>query len=143
MPPAEAPPPGLAQLAAAEETTASVDKVAALRALGARLRDLRLEMSVADEHAAQLRRNVQAIEQREMPDLMIAAGTDVWGVVPDGNKPGLDLELSRYCHASIGAEWDAERRAQAFFALEQLGAADLIRHTVSIEFKKEEHKEAV
>ncbi len=142
MPPADRPPADLAALVQSEVLQARGDRLVALQAMGARLRDLRLELAVADEHAAQLRRNVQAIEQRAMPDLMIAARVDNIGVLPEGNKPGLDFELTRYTHAVIGSDWDPERRAKAFHALEELGAGDLVRHTVVVTFRREEHEEA-
>ncbi len=143
MPAGDRPPADLAALVQAEAPQARGDRLAALQAMGARLRDLLLEKAVADEHAAQLGRSIQAIEQREMPDLMIAAHTDNIGVMPEGNKPGVDFELKRYTHAVIGSDWDAERRARAFLALEQLGAGDLVRHMVVVEFNREEHEAAV
>lgn len=142
MPPADRPPEGLAALAASEAPPARGDRLAALQALAVRLRELALERGVAEEHLAQIKRTIASIEGREMPDLMAAAGVDRVGVPAQGNLPGVDYHLSRYVHAVIGSEWDPERRVRAFHTLEQLGAGDLVQHTVVVRFKREEYEEA-
>lgn len=142
MPPADRPPVGLATLVASEVPPSRGDRLAALQALAARLRDLRMEQAVAQEQLAEVTRTIGSIEGREMPDLMAAAGVDSVGVPAAGNLPGVDYRLSRYVHAVIGSEWDPERRARAFHELEKQGAGDLVQHMVAVRFRREEHERA-
>lgn len=75
-----------------------------------------------------------------LPELFTKAGIDNLGLPAEGNNPSYDFELRSYTHASIGADWDEDRRAEAFKFLEQkqVGGADIIKTEIVIYIPREQ-----
>lgn len=86
----------------------------------ARVRDLKSVLS--DEAKA-----LNDMKLVTLPELFAQAGIDNLGLPPEGNQPAYDFVLRKFTHASISAEWEPERRDEAFRVLEQNGGKDLIK----------------
>lgn len=89
----------------------------ALSAVGEKLRELlSVENNVADleERLKKAKEASRNIREKELVDLMDAAGLNKSGLPPEGNLPGFDVEIVDYYHANIAVEWPPEKRAKAF-----------------------------
>lgn len=88
----------------------------------ARVRDLKSVL--ADESKA-----LNDMKLVTLPELFAQAGIDNLGLPPEGNQPAYDFKLRNFTHASISAEWEPERRDEAFKILEskEVGGKDLIK----------------
>jgi hypothetical protein len=86
----------------------------------ARVHDLK---SVLSEETKAL----NAMKFEVLPELFAQAGIDNLGLPPEGNNPAYDFRLRNFTHASISAEWEPERKAEAYKVLETVGGKDLIK----------------
>lgn len=86
----------------------------------ARIRDL--ESVLSEEKKA-----LNDMRQVTLPELFTKAGIDNLGLPAEGNNPPYDFKLRSFTHASIGADWDDDRREEAFKVLTANGGASLIK----------------
>jgi regulator of protease activity HflC (stomatin/prohibitin superfamily) len=86
----------------------------------ARIKDL--QSVLADET-----RSLADLKNVVLPELFAQAGIDNLGLPAEGNNAAYDFKLRKYTHASISADWEDEKRAEAFRVLEQNGGKDLIK----------------
>ena len=115
----------------------------ALNAVGAKLRELRdLEINIKsmEEHLAARKARHLLIREKELVDLMDAAGMDKAGLPPAGNMPGMDVEIVDYYHANIATDWEPERRAKAFAWINKYHPG-MLRNTVTVSFGKGSEKQ--
>lgn len=112
----------------------------------ASLRKMAMELVATDARVVQLERDLEAAKQRrlalahrEMPDLMARVGQDRIGL-PDAGEHGVDIVSEFYAKASISAEWDPDRIQAGFDHLDELGAGDLIKNVVSLQFNRGDHE---
>ena len=111
-------------------------------AASARLRAAAEEVLRADAEVTRLEGELKRAQERRtelvhvtMPGLMEELRQDRIGM-PDWGPSGADLVLEPYYRANIGAEWEPERRDAAFAHLEYLGAADIVKNVVSLQFSR-------
>jgi hypothetical protein len=95
-----------------------------------RIRDLK---SVLAEEA----KAVNDMKLTILPEMFARAGIDNLGLPAEGNNPPYDFKLRQFTHASIGADWDDERREEAFKVLTANGGADLIKTEIVINIPRE------
>jgi hypothetical protein len=93
----------------------------------ARIRDLKAVLS--DENAA-----LNAMKQTTLPELFAQAGIDNLGLPAEGNNAAYDFKLRKYTHASISADWDEDRKKEAFKVLEskEVGGKDIIKTEIYV-----------
>lgn len=113
-----------------------VDKLDSLRARAAEARDLELRIQDLETQIKDCTEQLLVLYHTTLPDLMDNAGTDIIGVPPSGNKPGIDYVMRPYYHAGIAASWDEVRKQQAFALLKQLKAESLIKTEITAKFPK-------
>jgi metal-sulfur cluster biosynthetic enzyme len=85
----------------------------------------------------------KALQQMKMvtlPELFTQAGIDQLGLPAEGNNPAYDFKRRTSTHASIGADWDDERRKEAFKVLEENGGKDLIKTEITVYIPSELRK---
>jgi metal-sulfur cluster biosynthetic enzyme len=90
-----------------------------------RIRDLE---SVLSEE----RKSLNQLKQVTLPELFAQAGVDQLGLPAEGNNPAYDFKKRIHTHASIGADWDDDRRKEAFKVLEANGGKDLIKTEITV-----------
>jgi len=86
------------------------------------------------------------LQTKDMPALMSDIGQDNVGIPGDPSNPddlGYDIRLTTRTHASIGADWPDDKKDAAFEHLDELGAGDIVRNSVTVSFGKGEaaHRE--
>jgi hypothetical protein len=124
----------------------AADAVAAATALptdasNAKLRDAateyatkQLRVEKLQKETSDLNKEIYQLRSKTIPDLMVELKTDNFGL-PDF---GFDLIKEDTTKANIVASWPEEQREASFTYLEQLGAGDLIKTFVEIQFGKGE-----
>lgn len=107
----------------------------------ARLRSLALELVEVDRKVAKLESDLsdakllrKDISMDRLPDLMKEIGQDKIGL-PEAK---CDLVLEAYYHASISKDWSDEDREASFDYLEELGAGDLVKTVLVMQFGRNE-----
>lgn len=110
-----------------------------LATMGRRM--VELEVLIKDLEAQTKRANMELwdLKTRDMPDLMAEIGQDRVGIPGDPSNPddpGYDVVLTTRTHANIGSDWEEERRDAAFEHLDELGAGDIVRNSVTVSFGK-------
>lgn len=110
------------------------DRLRAIREVLRIARDKEREVMDLEERTKALKAEVLELKQKKLPDMFDEAKIDNLGLPAEGNLPPYDCKLTPYYHASIGADWDLERKAKAFAYLEECQAGDLIKsvYTISI-----------
>lgn len=113
----------------------------------ARLRKLGLELTEVDERILMLDTELAAAKERyntivhkEMPDLMAEIRQDRIGLPDAYDGEGADLISSPYYKANIGADWEVDRRDAAFDYLGKIGAGDIVKNVVSLQFSRGSEK---
>lgn len=101
------------------------------------LEQIRGHMRTARDHEARIRdlesvlaeekKSLNAMKMVTLPEVFAKAGIDNLGLGAEGNNPPYDFKLRSFVHASIGADWDDDRRKEAFTVLEKNGGKDLIK----------------
>jgi hypothetical protein len=115
----------------------------ALSAVGAKLRELRdLDGHIADlEHAlAEKKARHLLIRERELVDLLDAAGQNKAGLPPEGNQSGFDVEIANYYHANISSDWEPRRRDRAFSWIRRHHPG-MLRSTLTVSLGKGSEKQ--
>lgn len=117
--------------------SAAPDYITAEEATPDVLEKIRQHMRTARDHEARIRdlesvlneekKALQALKFVTLPEVFVKAGIDHLGLPLEGNNPPYDFSLRSFVHASIGADWDDERRKEAFTVLEKNGGKDLIK----------------
>jgi hypothetical protein len=125
----------------AQPVAATPDYILPAQADEATLDQIRETMRLARDSERRIAdlRSVLAEEQKTLnrtrmetlPELFAKAGIDNLGLPAEGNNPAYDFKLRNFTHASISADWEQERRDEAFKILEQHGGKDLIKTEIS------------
>lgn len=106
-----------------------------------RARRVATEYAVLDTEIADLESIIKQkkerrleLQMRELPAVLGEIGIDRIGL-PD---QGVDVVVAPYYHANIAADWEEQRKEQAFSWLEQAGHGDVVRAVVSVSFSRGE-----
>lgn len=118
------------------------DKLEALQAKAAEMRDLEKEIEDLQATIEEKAKQVWVIAHEELPSLMMDAGVDRIGLPPTGNLPGYDAKMTPFYRANIAASWDQDKRSKAFQYLESIGAGDLIKTEIGVALPREKREEA-
>jgi hypothetical protein len=111
--------------------------ISRLRERTAYLRDLHLRIKDTEMQLSALRAEARQLSEHELVEMFNEAGADSIGLPPLGNLPGVEAELRPFYSANIAASWDEERREEAFTALHNAGAADLIKTRITLDFPRD------
>lgn len=110
------------------EVTARIyERAAELAKIEARMHQLEGELE-------NLRDDRRTLTQKTLPDLFDHLHTDHLGV-PGWNA---DVVLNKKTHAAIKQDWDEDKTTAAYRELDRLRGMDLVKHTVSVQFDKNE-----
>jgi len=115
----------------AESFQPKVD-LSAVEAAASEYRDLIERKADLEDLLSAAGKAVEEMAMVTLPDLLDKAGVDRIGVPARGNQAAFDVVLRPYYKAVIAAIWSDERKQEAFDALEQHKAGDLIRRVVTI-----------
>lgn len=127
------PPKAMLSEPAAPVPAAPKDKLDAVRAAVAEVRDLRVQKASLEERAKEIGRAIYEAEHKTLPELFDAAQMTKIGLEPAGNLPGFVAEVAPYYHANISADWPEEKRAEAFGWLTKKKHGDLIKTQITVE----------
>jgi hypothetical protein len=108
----------------------SDDKLETLRKHVREHRDLLMQVRDAEDALKTLKKKLNDMESKELPDLFHAAGVDSVGLPAEGNLPAYDATLKPYYHANI----PEQNRPEAFGWLHQHGFGDIVKTVFKIEF---------
>lgn len=116
----------------------SEDKLEKARNLARRLFEIDDRIEKLDAERETLSKERVELQHRTIPEFFASISIDNIGL-PDVEA---DVVVSPYYKASIAADWEEERRNEAFKALDLNEGGALIRATVTMVFAKEEFEEA-
>jgi len=119
---------------------ADQDQLTTLRARVARVRELRLEISDLEQRLKIANTEITQLTRAELPDAFGEAGINHLGLEASGNLPAYEAKLKPFYKAVISAEWEPDRQASAFELLEERGAADLVKTTLTAELGRGERE---
>lgn len=118
------------------------DRLAAIRRVGAQMRDQILEKKDLEERLENLERSISETSRRQLPDMMTAVGIDRVGLPAENNLPACDLILKPYYKANIEAGWEPDRRQRGFALVEERGYQDVIKTRFDINLAASEREKA-
>lgn len=113
-----------------------------VRARIAEARDLELTIKDLEERLQAAKSSHNTLVTEILPDMLDELGNDVLGFPAQGNQKGFDAKLTPFYSANIAAAWSPERRNEAFAALQKVGAENLIKTQIQIDFPRNNHAEA-
>ncbi len=105
-----------------------------LRNLALKFVQVSSEVDKLETELSEKKTEKRTMAMTELPDLMNEIGQDVIGL-PDAN---CDLLLSAYYHANISKDWPEEEQVASFDYLEEIGAGDLVKTMVVMQFGRSE-----
>lgn len=119
-----------------EQSEKPQDKLDAIRAKLARVRDLRLSVLNWEKSIKEANKELQTLTFQELPEMFQTSGVRTLGLNASENLPAYDAEIKPFYRANIAADWNSERRDTAFTLLQQRDAGDLIKSQVTVEFDR-------
>lgn len=136
--------PSAALLRAIEQTPElhNADKLDQLRSSASHLADLQAEKSYLEERLADVGRQITEMRTRTLPDLLTDAGLTRIDIAAHGNMPAQEAVRKDYYSAGIAAKWPEERKAISYKYLEETGAGDLIKTTITLDIDRLKRAEA-
>lgn len=126
-----------------DNADADSDRLQHLRNKVIEAKQLELEIDDLNNKLSELKHKLQEIHFKVLPDLFDEIGVDKIGVPASGNLPAFEAKCQPYYNANISANWDPERRSEAFAYLTEVGAGDLIKTSVALDFARDEREKAV
>lgn len=100
--------------------------------LAKRLKDATMAKIDLEERLESLLKEIHQLSTVTLVDAMDKLGIDHIGIPGEGNEPGFDIDVRPDIKAAIAASWDSEKRAEAFNELDRVGAADLIKSSLTV-----------
>lgn len=119
-----------AHMRASPKKAAPAGSLQHLQKLGAQARDLEREIASTEERLKEQKADLQLYYQKYLPDAMDLAGVDQIGIPPTGNLPGVTYQVHPFYSASIAANWDDEKKEEAYAVLRAHNAESLIKAEV-------------
>lgn len=120
----------------------SEDKLEKVRNVLRRHRDKTMEKTDLETRLKQVNIEINELEFKTLPDVFNEVGVSNLGLQAEKNFPAYTAELTPHYRANISADWDDEKRAAAFAAIEKIGAGDLIRTAIVVDVPREDRKKA-
>lgn len=119
-----------------EDAPPNIEMIAQVRDAARRTRDLLLTLSDLDSQINEKKKELTALKTQTLPDLLNAAKLTALTLEPEGNTPAYEVELKPWYSAAI----DKDNPAPAHNWLEEHGYGDIIKHTFTISFSRDEHE---
>lgn len=116
------------------------DRLSVLRARVARVRELKLLVADLEERTKTANKELIDLTRQELPDAFAEAGVRRLDLDASGNLPPYEATLKPFYKAVVSAEWEPERQAAAFRFLENRGAEDLVKTTITVELGRGERE---
>jgi hypothetical protein len=117
----------------------SADKLDAIRAKLRELRDIDFEIANLESRRSGLQERKLALINKEVVDVMDAAGVRDMTLEAEGNLPPFSVEVGPYYHANIAADWEPQRREKAFAWISKYHGG-MLRNTFTVDFGKNTRK---
>lgn len=136
--------PSAALLRAIADTPEHVsqDKLDQLRSQASHLADLQAERQYLEDRLAEVGRQITEMRTRTLPDMLTDAGVDRIGISAHGNMPAQEAVRKKFYAAGIAAKWPDEKKAISYKYLEEAGAGDLIKTTITLDIDRLKRAEA-
>jgi hypothetical protein len=115
------------------------DKLDRLREATKHLRNLTLEAEAREADLKLCKSQIDAMVKSTLPALFEEAGVTSIGIEAEGNMPAYEAKAQPYYHANIKADWEPEKKNEAFTWLTDHGHGDLIKSIITIEFGRGEY----
>jgi hypothetical protein len=112
------------------------DRLVRVRAMAKNARDLQLDIQNTEEKLDERKTTLRKLMEHDLVDLFYEADIDHLGIPAEGNMPAFDLKLKPFCVANIAASWPEEKKTEAFSWLDEHGAGDMIKSTITIELNR-------
>lgn len=119
------------------------DRLQHLRNKVVEAKELELQIDDLSTKLSELKHKLQEIHFKVLPDLFDEIGVDKIGIPATGNLPAFEAKCQPYYSANISANWDPDKRTDAFAYLTEVGAGDLIKTSVALDFARDEREKAV
>lgn len=119
---------------------APTDKLERAKAMAREARDLEIEIKNREALLKADQDKLKRIKEQDLVDLFTEVGIDHIGIPPEGNLPAYDCQLEPFTHANISAEWDDDRKNDAFSYLDKNKAGDLIKSTLTVALGRGDYK---
>lgn len=126
-----------------EAAEPAADKLDALRAKAAELREVQTQLEDYESRVTELKMKQHVLTRSELPELFAAAQVTSVGLEAQGNLPAYIAELGREFRAGIPATWEPDRREKGFTWLIEHDGEDIIKTVLTIEFEKGEASRAM
>jgi hypothetical protein len=127
---------------AADDPPLAPDRLAAIRAKVARVRDLQLELEALAERQAEIGAEINRLTREELPEAFEEAALTSLTLAAEGNLPVYVAAKKPFYRANVAADWEEERREHAFNLLAKRGAEDLVKTTLTVELGRGERSRA-
>lgn len=112
----------------------NMEMIAQVRDAARKTRDLLLTLSDLDSQISEKKKELTALKTQTLPDLLNAAKLTALTLEPEGNTPAYEVELKPWYSAAI----DKDNPAPAHNWLEEHGYGDIVKHTFTISFSRDE-----
>jgi IS1 family transposase len=133
------PSPALAAAISSTKLAPNADKLDRLREAAKRLRNLKLEAGDLEARLESRKGEIDTMVKSTLPALFEEAGVMSIGIEAEGNMPAYEAKAWPYYHANIKADWEPEKKNEAFTWLTDHGHGDLIKAVITIEFGQGEY----
>lgn len=118
------------------------DKLDQVRAKLAETRDTILELRNLEELSSRAHKKLNSLVSNELPALFDEAQISGLDLNADGNLPAYECKLKPFYSANIAADWEPDKRSEAFKYITSLGEEDLIKTDVVVSFPREQRAAA-
>jgi hypothetical protein len=115
------------------------DKLDRLREATKHLRNLTLEANDLEVQLKSRKGEIDTMTKSTLPALFEEAGVTSIGIEAEGNMPAYEARTQPYYHANIKADWEPEKKNEAFTWLTDHGHGDLIKAVITVEFGRGEY----
>lgn len=116
----------------ADAVEPSEDKLDKVRRLAEKARDLELSIIDIKQSLEDHQHQLLTLQRETLPHLFIDSGIDRLDLAARGNLPACTATLTDFYRANIAADWEPQRREEAFQLLEDKGLGDLIKTVIEI-----------
>lgn len=133
----------LALARAAGPTKVSDDKLLQLKEMVSEARGLEADKERYEEQIHEINKRLNALYYTDLPELMDSTGVPSIVIGAEGNHPAVEAKASNFYRANIAADWEPEKRQEAFNYLDELGSGDLIKTAVTVFFPRDSRRKTL
>lgn len=126
-----------AYLKSAKRPEPSKDKLEELKSLVKSYRDLSAEAVDIATRLSEKQATMNEMKKKTIPEFMEKIGVPSITVEAEGNLPAFEAVRKPFFSAGISADWEEERKEEAYAYLESIGEGDLLKYWVTFPFPRE------